>query len=67
VTINTTQLRSFFGPIWQEISSLWSGVDFSFSDPLPDSAEQSEQAFFLRTIASDPHSGINQGRYEHRC
>jgi hypothetical protein len=40
MTINTTQLRSFIGPVWQEISSLWSGVDFSFSDDMPDSAAQ---------------------------
>jgi hypothetical protein len=39
VTVNATQLRSLIGSIWQEISSLWSGVDFSFSDPLPESAE----------------------------
>jgi hypothetical protein len=63
VTINTTQLRSFVGPIWQEISSLWSGVDFSFSDPLADSAEQSEQALFA--VGHDPQSGINRGHYEH--
>ena len=43
MTINTTQLRSFIGPVWQEISSLWSGVDFSFSDVLPDSATQLER------------------------
>jgi hypothetical protein len=63
VTINTTQLRSFIGPIWQEISSLWSGVDFSFSDLLPDSAEQSEEAFF--SVVGDPQVGINQAHREH--
>jgi hypothetical protein len=63
VTTNTTQLRSFIGPIWQEISSLWSGVDFSFYDPLPDSAEQSEGAFF--PVVGDPQAGINQGHREH--
>jgi hypothetical protein len=55
VTITSTQLRSFIGPIWHEISSLWSGVDFSFSDLSPDSAEQSEEAFFPRV--DDPQSG----------
>jgi hypothetical protein len=43
MTINAAQLRSFIGPVWQEISSLWSGVDFSFADTLQDSAEQPEQ------------------------
>ncbi len=43
MTINTAQLRSFMGPVWQEISSLWSGVDFAFSDVLPDSAAQLER------------------------
>jgi hypothetical protein len=61
MTVNTTQLRSFIGPIWQEISSLWSGVDMSFPDPLPDPAEQSEQAFFPRTVAVDSHSEIDRG------
>ena len=67
MAVNTTQLRSFVRPIWQEISSLWSGVDFSFSDPLPDSSEQSEQAFFPRTAAGGSHSGINRGHFEHCC
>jgi hypothetical protein len=66
MTVNTTQFRSFIGPVWQEISSLWSGVDISFSDPTPDSAEQSEQAFFPRIVAGGPHSGNDRGgHYEH--
>ena len=55
MTINNTQLRSFVGPIWHEISSLWSGVDFSFSDLLPDSAEPSGEAFI--PVDGDPQSG----------
>jgi hypothetical protein len=50
MTVDATQLRSLIGPVWQEISSLWSGVDFSFSDPLPESAEPLEQ---LALMASD--------------
>ena len=66
MTVNATQLRSLIGPVWQEISSLWSGVDFSFSDPLPDSTEQLEQGAFL-TMGGDSLSGINRGRHEHCC
>jgi hypothetical protein len=64
MTINTTQLRSFVGPVWQEISSLWSGVDFSFSDGLPDSSERLEQTLLARATAGDADSGIHSGRSE---
>jgi hypothetical protein len=63
--INTTQLRSFIEPVWQEISSLWSGVDFSFSDPLAESAEQFEQAFFPGSVAGDPRTGVIERHYQH--
>lgn len=62
---DTTRLRSFVGPVWQQISFLWSGVEFSFYDPLPDSNEQPEQGLFPRTEARDPRSGSERGRYEH--
>jgi hypothetical protein len=67
MTINTTQLRSFIGPVWQEISSLWSGVDFSFSDAMPDSAVQLEPVLSSTTIAGDAQSGINRGYREQCC
>jgi hypothetical protein len=53
MTVNATQLRSLIGPVWQEISSLWSGIDFSFSDPLPEPAEPLEQAPFPGNIAKN--------------
>ncbi|HEY2463309.1 MAG TPA: hypothetical protein VGI32_04570 [Steroidobacteraceae bacterium] len=65
MTINTTQLRAFIGPVWQEISSLWSGVDFSFSDSWPDPAEHPEQALFVGTMTGDPQSGIDGRLYQH--
>jgi hypothetical protein len=67
MTINTTQLRSFIGPVWQEISSLWSGVDFSFSDLMPDSAAQLEPVLSSTTTAADAHSGTNRGYREQCC
>jgi hypothetical protein len=66
MTINTSPLKSLIGPFWQEISSLWSGVDFAFSDPSSDSVEQDEPALFASRAPAEPRSGINQGRYE-RC
>jgi hypothetical protein len=39
-------------------------LDFSFSDPLPDSAEESEQAFF--PVVGELQAAINRGLYEHR-
>jgi hypothetical protein len=67
MTINATQLRSFIGPVWQEISSLWAGVDLSFSDPTPDSAAQREPVLSATSIAVDAHSGINRGYREQCC
>jgi len=66
MTPNTMQLRSFIEPVWQEISSLWSGVDFSFSDPWQESTEQIEQALFPGSIAGDPRTGASQ-RHSQRC
>jgi hypothetical protein len=63
--INAKQLRCFVAPVWHEINSLWSGVDFSFSDPLPDSAEQLDQALLAGSVAHEPHSGVNQRHYQH--
>jgi len=59
MTINTAQLRSMIGPVWQEISSLWSGVDFSFSDSLPDldPADLPAGPRFLSESGDGPHSG----------
>ena len=67
MTINTTQLRALIGPVWQEISSLWSGVDFLFSDVLPDSAAQLEPVLSPTTTAGDAHSAINRGYREQCC
>jgi hypothetical protein len=65
MTITTTQLRSFIEPVWQEISSLWSGVDFSFSDPLQEANEQFEQALFPGSVTGDPRTGVNQQHFQH--
>jgi hypothetical protein len=61
MTINT-QLRAFIGPVWQEISSLWSGVDLSFSESLPD---PTEQELFAGTVTRDPHFGVDGRHYQH--
>jgi hypothetical protein len=66
MTVNATQLRSLIGPVWQEISSLWSGVDFSFSDPLPEPGEPLEQALFPGNAAGDLPTGVDQ-RHHSRC
>jgi hypothetical protein len=47
MTFDTTPLRSFIRPVWQEISSLWSGVDLEFSDPMPDPGAQLESASLM--------------------
>jgi hypothetical protein len=62
MTINTTQLGSFLSPVWQEISSLWSGVDF-LPDSLPD-LEQPAQARFSSSVADTALSESNHGRPE---
>jgi hypothetical protein len=50
MTKNSTQLRSFIEPVWQEISSLWSGVDFPYYEPMPDPAMQLEPVLPVRTV-----------------
>jgi len=39
---------------------LWSGVDFSFSDPLTEPVETLEQALFPGNVSGDPHTGVDQ-------
>jgi len=63
MTITTTQLGSFIGPVWHEISSLWSGVDFWFPDSLPD-LEQPAQARFTNRVPDKSPSESNHGRPE---
>ena len=58
---NTTQLGSLMGPVWQEISSLWSGVDFAFSDSVPD-LEQPAPARFAATATDGSLTESNPGR-----
>lgn len=66
MTRNSMQLRSFIEPVWQEISSLWSGVDFPFSEPMPDPAMQLQSVLPARTVAGDAYAGIDRG-YHERC
>jgi hypothetical protein len=61
MTIHTTRLGSFIGPVWQEISSLWSGVDFSFSDSLPD---LEQPAHFADAVPEKSPYESNPGRAE---
>jgi hypothetical protein len=63
MTFHTTQLGSFIGPVWQEISSLWSGVDFSFTDFLPE-LERPSQTQLSSTVSDKSLSESNHGRPE---
>jgi hypothetical protein len=60
------QLRSLIGPVWQEISSLWSGVDFPVYDRLQDSSEHSEQELSPHITQRDANADGSAGHLE-RC
>ena len=63
MTSDTMQPRSIIGSVWQEISSLWWGVDFSFSDSLSEPTEQPEQPRF-RSLSEEAYSESNHGNTE---
>ena len=63
MTSDTMQPRSIIGSVWQEISSLWSGVDLSFSDSLSDLAEQPAPPRF-RSLSDEAYSESNHGNIE---
>ncbi len=63
MTSDTVQQRSIIASVWQEISSLWSGVDFSFSDSLSDLAEQTPQPRIINR-SDEPYTEINHGNPE---
>jgi len=43
MTNKTSRVQSMLGPIWQEISSLWSGAEFPFYDQTLDGDEADSQ------------------------
>jgi hypothetical protein len=65
--IDTTQPRSFVGSVWQEISSLWSGVEFPFYDQLQDASQQPERELAPFIAMGDANYRGNAGGLESCC
>ncbi|HEY2781526.1 MAG TPA: hypothetical protein VGI90_12150 [Steroidobacteraceae bacterium] len=69
MTIRNPLLRSIVEPLWEEFSSLWSGIEFSFYDPLnAEAGFEQEVSAVNRVEAALPNAraGTAAGRFE-RC
>jgi hypothetical protein len=61
-------LMGLLAPIWQEVSSLWSGTEFAFLDQTSYAdGEEAPLAAFLDTTSIDNHSTMDCGQYGHCC
>jgi hypothetical protein len=67
MTIRNPRMRSIVEPLWQEVSSLWSGVEFAFYDPTNAEAELEQGATAVNRAHPAPrnaHPGAAAGRFE---
>jgi hypothetical protein len=63
-----TGFSGFLAPIWQEVSSLWSGAEFAFLDhsSYADDKESPSASFYDMT-STDSRSPMQAGHYGHCC
>jgi hypothetical protein len=68
MTSKATGIGGFLAPIWQEVSSLWSGAEFAFLDQASysDAEDTPSAAFYDMTSAGHP-SAVEGGQYSHCC
>jgi hypothetical protein len=68
MTNTATGFKGFLAPIWQEVSSLWSGAEFAFLDhsAYADGGETPSAAFHEMTSMSN-HSATEVAQYGHCC
>jgi hypothetical protein len=63
-----TGITGFLAPIWQEVSSLWSGAEFAFLDQSSEAdVEEAPSAAFHEMTSMRGHSAMDAGQYGHCC
>jgi hypothetical protein len=62
-----TGLSGFLKPIWQEVSSLWSGAEFAFLEQSPYADAEEASAAFYDMTSINGHSTTEAGQYGHCC
>jgi len=68
MTAKETGFRGFLAPIWQEVSSLWSGAEFAFLEqPVYADGEDSPSAAFHDATSAASDSAMEAGMYGHCC
>jgi hypothetical protein len=68
MTIRNPLMRSIVEPLWQEVSSLWSGMELPFYDPPKAEVEPAQEALAVNptdAAPSDTGTGARAGRFEH--
>jgi hypothetical protein len=68
MTNKISRVQSMFEPIWQEISSLWSGAEFAFYDQSLDTDEaESQPAGFPGMARMEIPATADMGRIGQCC
>ena len=68
MTSKATGLGGFLAPIWQEVSSLWSGAEFAFLDQASYAdAEDGPSAAFFDMTSTGNQSAMEAGQFGHCC
>ena len=68
MAIKDFTMRSIIEPVWQELSSLWSGSEFAFYDPSQAQAELEREISSSDRYGAAPdnmHAEVPVGRFEH--
>jgi hypothetical protein len=66
MTNKATGLMGLLTPIWQEVSSLWSGAEFAFLDQSSyGDGEDAASAAFLDVTSMSNHSEMEAGQLGH--
>ena len=64
----TTGLKGFLTPIWQEVSSLWTGAEFAFLEHASDADwQQAPSAAFYEMPSTRSHSAMEAGGCTQGC
>ena len=68
MTSKATSIGGLLAPIWQEVSSLWSGAEFAFLDEASYAdAEETPSAAFYDATSMSNEPAMEGGQYSHCC
>jgi hypothetical protein len=66
MTSTGTGIKALLAPIWQEVSSLWSGAEFAFLDTSSYGDDQESPSAAFQDVIPGSQSGVD-AQYGHCC